>query len=360
MRRIETLHIGLILFGIITSGIAFDENDSCLDPSGLPGRCINVRDCEPLMKIYEKAIVTHDESQFIEQSRCGVSAEKKALVCCASTVPKYTLPKPPNCGADMSNRIFGGQKTALDEFPWIALINYRHPNGSTSFHCGASLINSRYLVTAAHCVEDRRNSSKPFSVRLGEWDIDQEIDCDEDEEDVCADAPLDVDIEKIIMHEDYDPEDTSSHNDIALIRLTRDVQISAFVSPICLPIDEIPRSRNIVGSKAYAAGWGRTESGRSSNVKLKVQLEVRDRKSCANVYRSAGIVLRDTQLCAGGTRGQDTCSGDSGGPLTKLEQTANFLYGIVSFGSNQCGIKGVPGIYTAVAKYVDWIERNLE
>lgn len=62
------------------TNIFLDENDSCLDPSGLPGRCINVRDCEPLMKIYEKAIVTHDESQFIEQSRCGVSAEKKAWV----------------------------------------------------------------------------------------------------------------------------------------------------------------------------------------------------------------------------------------------------------------------------------------
>lgn len=350
----------LILLGLAVLGYALNENDPCTDPAGKSGRCIGFRDCYSVMEIYKKAIVTPDESQFIEKSRCGASAKKGPLVCCAGAAPKATLPKPPHCGADMSNRIFGGQKTALDEFPWIGMINYRYPNGSSGFHCGASLINSRYVLTAAHCVEDRSSGVKAIGVRLGEWDVDQEIDCDEDDEDMCADPPLDMDIEKIVVHEDYDPQDTSSHNDIALIRLTEDVKFSSFVSPVCLPIDSDLRSRSIVGSKPYAAGWGRTESGNKSNVKLKVQLEVKDPRSCANVYRATGVVVKDTQMCAGGVRGQDTCSGDSGGPLTKLDQAAYHLYGIVSFGSSKCGVKGMPGIYTAVAKYIDWIEKNLE
>ncbi|XP_062713045.1 CLIP domain-containing serine protease B4 [Aedes albopictus] len=352
MRRNQWLLLVLIWCGTVTFGADLDA--SCINPDGLPGRCVSIRECGPLMKIYRKGLITPLESKFIEKSQCGVSAEKGALVCCASM-----LPQPPNCGADMSNRIFGGQKTALDEFPWLALINYRYENGSTKFHCGASLINSRYVVTAAHCVEDHAHQ-KPFSVRLGEWDVNQDIDCDEDDGETCADAPLDVDIEKIIIHEGYHPRDASSYNDIALIRLTQDVQMSAYISPVCLPVKDSQRTRIIVGTKAYAAGWGRTESGANSNVKLKVQLVVNDLQSCSNGYRPRGVVLRDTQLCAGGMRGQDTCSGDSGGPLTKLDKASNYLYGIVSFGSSKCGVKDFPGIYTAVSKYVDWIESHLE
>ncbi|XP_062563418.1 CLIP domain-containing serine protease B4-like [Armigeres subalbatus] len=349
-----------ILLGLAFSGYSLDENDDCINPAGQSGRCINFRNCKSVMEIYSKAVVSPDESQFIEESRCGLSTEKGTLVCCVDSSIKSTLPKPPDCGADMSNRIFGGQKTALDEFPWTALINYRFANGSTAFHCGASLINSRYVVTAAHCVEDHTSALKVVGVRLGEWDLDQQIDCDEDDEDTCANAPQDMDIEKIVVHEDYDPADTSSHNDIALIRFTEDVQMSAFVSPVCLPMDGALRTLNIVGSRGYAAGWGRTETNKRSSIKLKVQLEVTDPRTCANVYRPTGITLRDTQICAGGVRGQDTCSGDSGGPLSKLNQASYYLYGIVSFGSSKCGVKGMPGIYTAVSKYIEWIERNLE
>lgn len=355
MQRNRRLLLVLISFGIATFGVALDENAPCVNPVGQSGQCISIRGCEQLMKIYKKGVISPLESKFIERSQCGVSAEKGALVCCASM-----LPKPPKCGMDMSDRIYGGQKTALDEFPWLALINYRYENGSTKFHCGASLINSRYVVTAAHCVEDHPHM-KPFSVRLGEWDIDKERDCDgEGDDEMCTDAPVDVDIEKIILHENYDPQDTSSHNDIALIRLARDVRVTSFVSPVCLPITDNLRTRDIVGTKAYAAGWGRTESGSNSNVKLKVELEVKDRRSCGNAYRSTGIVLRDTQLCAGGMRNQDTCSGDSGGPLAKLDQTSYYLYGIVSFGSSKCGVKGIPGIYTAVTQYIDWIVGHME
>jgi hypothetical protein len=34
------------------------------------------------------------------------------------------LPKPPNCGVDAENRIFGGTTTELSEFPWFALLKY--------------------------------------------------------------------------------------------------------------------------------------------------------------------------------------------------------------------------------------------
>ena len=47
-------------------------------------------------------------------------------------------------------------------------------------------------------------------------------------------------------------------------------------------------------------------------------------------------------MCAGGTKGKDSCSGDSGGPLMAIDETNPFkpyyyLAGLVSFGPIECG-----------------------
>lgn len=34
------------------------------------------------------------------------------------------LPKPGECGNMLSNRIYGGNKTKIDEYPWMALLEY--------------------------------------------------------------------------------------------------------------------------------------------------------------------------------------------------------------------------------------------
>lgn len=81
---------------------------------------------------------------------------------------------------------------------------------------------------------------------------------------------------------------------------------------------------------------------------------------CVKVYKSADIRLQDTQLCAGGKKGVDTCGGDSGGPLMREIEGNYHLIGVVSFGAANCGTKGVPGVYTNVAMFVDWIQSKLE
>ncbi|XP_055546193.1 CLIP domain-containing serine protease B4-like [Wyeomyia smithii] len=350
---------GLLLVALFSEGLA--QGQPCTNPIGQSGICVSLRECQPLLNIYSKPVITPDESNFIQSSRCASAAGGRALVCCAgltAAAGKATLLKPPNCGRELSNRIFGGQETDLDEFPWTALIRYRKPNGQFGFHCGGALINARYVVTAAHCIDAIPRGWQVVSVRVGEHDLSNNgQDC---KDDVCADVPVDLGVSKIIVHQEYNPQVKSQYNDIALIRFDRDVSFSVYVQPICLPVDEPERSRNNVGTKATAAGWGRTETASSSQVKLKVELDITDLARCSSIYRPSGLSIRDTQLCAGGKKGEDTCSGDSGGPLMKRVKSNFFLFGIVSFGPNKCGTKDVPGVYTNVAKYIDWIENNME
>lgn len=67
-------------------------------------------------------------------------------------------------------------------------------------------------------------------------------------------------------------------------------------------------------------------------------------------------------ICAGG-RKQDTCRGDSGGPLVRdVSENYNinwYLYGITSFGTKSCGLEGIPGVYTRVTSYMDWIREQV-
>ena len=52
-----------------------------------------------------------------------------------------------------SIRVFGGTDTELGEMPYMALLGYRNPvNRQIVYHCGGSVINKWYILTAAHCV----------------------------------------------------------------------------------------------------------------------------------------------------------------------------------------------------------------
>ena len=71
------------------------------------------------------------------------------------------------------------------------------------------------------------------------------------------------------------------------------------------------------------------------------------------------------QLCAGGIKGKDSCGGDSGGPLMKIESLNNqapryYLVGIVSFGAKDCAIDDTPAVYTRITHFLDWILDQLD
>jgi len=112
------------------------------------------------------------------------------------------------------------------------------------------------------------------------------------------------------------------------------------------------------------AGWGAIDiyARRFSDVLQYVSVPFTDSSNCTELYKKQRVTVGDGQLCAGGKKGEDSCSGDSGSALM-LEVTSEkrpydprvTQVGIVSFGPRRCASKGVPAIYTKVEEYLEWI-----
>ncbi|ENN83614.1 hypothetical protein YQE_00031, partial [Dendroctonus ponderosae] len=196
-----------------------------------------------------------------------------------------------------------------------------------------------------------------IGVRLGEYDLKiKEADC---EGSYCSPPVQDSYISRTIVHPDYNPK--THQNDIALIQISKPANFTTNVQPICLPISEM--NDDLTGKFAVVSGWGLTEKGLSSSILLKASLPVFPLTTCRKIY-GAFIPVTETQICAGGQNGQDSCSGDSGGPLTYaglIDGYPRYIqYGIVSLGPKKCGTDGQPGLYTRVKAHLEWILDNID
>ena len=146
-------------------------------------------------------------------------------------------------------------------------------------------------------------------------------------------------VEKIYIHENYDP--INYLNDIAVIRLNRQVEKSVKKNWICLSGN---KSLNLINSTVYAIGFGVTSMGSSelSNLLQQVNLYIYPFSTCN--LPTVGIQTNpDSQICAGNLgKNKDTCQGDSGGPLIYNYKGIWYVIGIVSYGKG-CAISNLAG-----------------
>uniref|UniRef100_A0A6P7FRE0 CLIP domain-containing serine protease n=1 Tax=Diabrotica virgifera virgifera TaxID=50390 RepID=A0A6P7FRE0_DIAVI len=358
----------------------------CLTPNGNLEICKSIDDCRHFVRAIRRQ--NPSELNFVKKSQCGY--DTSSLVCCgadadfvtsrnpSSILRKRALPSGNSntlpewasisdrkiCGFqeyDNEAYIFGhgGIEAAINEHPWMALLGYTTRFGRIKWSCGGSLISNRYVLTAAHCVtgEVEVQVGKVTYVKLGVHDKTKEITCTKGGS--CTEKAVTAGIESFFFHENYDANNKVSSNDIAVIKLNQTVEYTAFIRPICLPESNNELSRN---DDLEIAGWGETEYG-STNVKIKVELNFRTRDECMTAYRPVRLNLSDSQICAGGRRGIDSCEGDSGGPLLRRSRINLYQWyqeGIVSIGNRDCGTEGLPGIYTKVYNFLPWIHSHIK
>ena len=238
--------------------------------------------------------------------------------------------------ADRTVRIVGGTQVPDNRYPWMASIYFRVADNRFLPGCGGSLISDRWIVSAAHCFVNGGVPADPNNVAflLGATDLTSD------------DGIFNV-VSRIVVHPEYNP--NTQENDIALLELPQPVGFE----PITLP--SVANPVPIDGELATAAGWGATsEGGPQSNQLLEVDLPIVAHNACLPFYQNS--LNQPLMLCAGGVPfgGRDSCQGDSGGPLfvTRADQVVQA--GIVSFGVG-CARPGIPGIYTRMIAYTDWI-----
>ncbi|CAG4983023.1 unnamed protein product [Colias eurytheme] len=256
----------------------------------------------------------------------------------------------------LENRIAGGMDTELDQFPWTALLKttFDYGDKTAAFSCGGSLISRRYVLTAGHCVYEPKASISDVEITLAEYDKRTfPIDCitvfgggKECVRNIVLHA------EDVVHHPEYD--DDRLLNDIALIRLNAFAPYTRYIRPICLPTINIdlPEFSNL---PLAVTGWGR-DGKYLTNIKQSTVVHLIPPEDCMKSYPH----LTKSHICAAGRTGEDTCKGDSGGPLMMLYRDSYYVIGVVSGkrADTPCGSK-VPSLYTNVFQFVAWIRSTI-
>lgn len=226
---------------------------------------------------------------------------------------------------DYSGRIVNGYDIEIQEVPYQIGIFVEE-----SFACGGSIISEKYILTAAHCLVYNKDD---LMIHAGSSKLKEG-------------GSFHKAVE-VISHENYNT--STNENDIGLIEVHPRLPFDERRQPISLfRKEKILRANDL----ALVTGWGATsESGRISPQLQAVHVPLITNDLCQKQYESEFPIFK-SQICAGFPEGEkDSCQGDSGGPMVIHKK----LVGVVSWGKG-CARAALPGVYTSVAHYIDWIE----
>lgn len=238
-----------------------------------------------------------------------------------------------------NGRVVGGRIVEIFKHPYMAQVM----NEYETVIGGGTIINRRWIVTAAHLEEgspvaavlvgsDRRNQGRKIKVSM-------------------------------IKHEKWaGAKENFWRDDIALLKLEEPLEYSKSIRPIRLPTKQSQLDR---GEHAHVLGFGLTEKRVPSERLLIARLRILDDSICHRVALARSEPEVDfaprRHLCAANFVGRrDSCNGDSGGPLVvRVNKSEHVLIGIVSYGPGNCTAFARPAFYTRVSTYVDWILRTI-
>jgi len=277
-------------------------------------------------------------------------------------------------------RIIGGQEADCNKYPWMAVVLAdigipppapglpppKFPVG------GATLINSRHVISAAHVGVNLETleeyEERDLLVLVGKHDMTQ-----------VDPAEMAFEVERKITHPDYDF--FRGANDIMILRLRYEVNLHIY-TPVCMPPPSVASSTELVGEKVTLTGfgaisWPTTEDGQpilprklqelddsltvaSSEGCLgwfEQQIELDTNMTAQNINTLSerlGALQDGNMFCASSEEGISACVGDSGSPLTyQVDPQVYELLGVVSWGQGPC--KDTYTVFANVPYLHNWI-----
>ncbi|KAF9887318.1 hypothetical protein FE257_010313 [Aspergillus nanangensis] len=226
-----------------------------------------------------------------------------------------------------ASAIIGGSDAYPGEFPQVVSI--------TNFDdhiCGGSILSATEILTAAHCVDDINPNSLGVLVssinRYTDWGR--------------------IRVQEYRIPEEYDRKTYA--NDIAVIYLSRPIELSVVAEPVRFPSD--PNLRENV--EAVVVGWGLTTAQGLDQAAIlqKLDATTTSRDLCEHRW-DLTVYPNSSVFCTSYPWGKGTCYGDAGGPIFNSAREQIGILGLAA----DCDLDN-PGLNFNVSHYLDWIQRN--
>ncbi|KAI4474367.1 hypothetical protein M0804_014896, partial [Polistes exclamans] len=270
----------------------------------------------------------------------------------------------PKCGVvppKSKPLIIGGNVTDISQFPWHAtLYREKTKNGSKDFICGATIIEEKFLLTAAHCVYDEtiQSINDPNKYYIATGNVYRDYDSKQHDKRFVKKAR----VKDIYVPCNYLGYEGNYAWDIAILEIDQPFVLSSSLLPACLNDDIVESGLGVT------SGFGRTAFGSSSFILQSVSLPyvpLSECKSSKNSLESVKLITMD-KFCAGYTNGTAVCDGDSGGGLVFQIGNLWYLRGIISLSFDYIPFGGTTicdshsyTLYTRISNHIKWIQDTL-
>ncbi|MER8035167.1 serine protease [Streptomyces hydrogenans] len=227
--------------------------------------------------------------------------------------------------AGTADAVVGGTDAPPAAYPYQVSLQAQNAGGWKAI-CGGSIIDQRWVLTAAHCLI---TSAGQLRIAVGTNTL--------------PGGTLHL-VQETIGYEAYNDNAAGRPNDIALLKLATPITYTPLVQPIALPDATYPTGA------ATLTGWGWTSgNGQVTSTLQQATATLLTVTDCQ--ARWPGQNINTKHLCTYDKgSGISACTGDSGGPLAQNGR----LLGIISWGVASCS-GTYPTVYTNVSAYRAWI-----
>jgi trypsin len=226
---------------------------------------------------------------------------------------------------EREGRIVGGSNAALGQFPYQVSLRT-----AANFHfCGGSIINNRWVLSAAHCTIGRAQNA----VRVVVGTV------------LLNSGGVTHTSSRIVNHPSYNSQTIA--NDVSVVQTATVIGFNSNVQAINLGSAFVGG-----GVTAVVTGWGGTAvtGGPAPNNLQQLTTTTLTNADCRarHTANNAQFVF-DHKICTFRQAGQGICQGDSGGPLA----AGGNVIGTVSW--NIPCARGFPDAFDRVAHFRTWI-----
>lgn len=135
-------------------------------------------------------------------------------------------------------RIIDGEDAPIDKFPYTVSLR----DSATHQHfCGGALISAKHVLSAGHCVNNRKFLPHKMYVALGVWNR--------------FDQGTRKNVRRILLHPGFNSE--IMQNDIAILVFYSKITFTKHIQPVALPQSNVPENGLLL---AIISGWGQIVS----------------------------------------------------------------------------------------------------